>query len=174
MRMRSEALRRNVTLKRSYYVLPLLQVKTLQTCGAHRGNSPKRFFFSAPAAEDRTELKNRETGKSFRNQEVGRESERRRRRKGQREESIKERRENSSGSRLSQVSKKCHLDTMVCLPGFSWVFLCALLHAVAPWGAERRDRPRQCDAPKSQSDMNSFLWRVKRAPPKYFLFMVPA
>uniref|UniRef100_A0A3B4U0E3 Metalloprotease TIKI n=1 Tax=Seriola dumerili TaxID=41447 RepID=A0A3B4U0E3_SERDU len=54
---------------------------------------------------------------------------------------------------------------MICLPGFSWVFLSALLHAVAPWGAQRPDRPRQCDAPKSQSDMNSFLWRVKRAPP---------
>lgn len=54
---------------------------------------------------------------------------------------------------------------MACLPGFNWVFLSALLHAVAPWGAHRPDRPRQCDAPKSQSDMNSFLWRVKRAPP---------
>ncbi|XP_059196643.1 metalloprotease TIKI2 [Centropristis striata] len=54
---------------------------------------------------------------------------------------------------------------MVCLRGFSWVFLSALLHNVAPWGAHRPDRPRQCDAPKSQSDMNSFLWRVKRAPP---------
>ncbi|XP_071343782.1 metalloprotease TIKI2 [Trachinotus anak] len=54
---------------------------------------------------------------------------------------------------------------MICPPGFSWVFLSALLHTVAPWGAERPDRPRQCDAPKSQSDMNSFLWRVKRAPP---------
>ncbi|XP_056235204.1 metalloprotease TIKI2 [Seriola aureovittata] len=54
---------------------------------------------------------------------------------------------------------------MICLPGFSWVFLSALLHTVAPWGAQRPDRPRQCDAPKSQSDMNSFLWRVKRAPP---------
>uniref|UniRef100_A0A8D0A9Z9 Metalloprotease TIKI n=1 Tax=Sander lucioperca TaxID=283035 RepID=A0A8D0A9Z9_SANLU len=54
---------------------------------------------------------------------------------------------------------------MVCLPRFSWVFLSALLHTVAPWGAHRPDRPRQCDTPKSQSDMNSFLWRVKRAPP---------
>ncbi|XP_034532074.1 metalloprotease TIKI2 isoform X1 [Notolabrus celidotus] len=54
---------------------------------------------------------------------------------------------------------------MVCLPGFSWVFLSALLHQAAPWGAERADRPRQCDTPKSQSDMNSFLWRVNRAPP---------
>ncbi|XP_053178435.1 metalloprotease TIKI2 [Scomber japonicus] len=54
---------------------------------------------------------------------------------------------------------------MVCLPGFIWVFLSALLHPVAPWGAQRRDRPKQCDTPKSQSDMNSFLWTVKRAPP---------
>ncbi|KAM7388313.1 hypothetical protein PAMP_024499 [Pampus punctatissimus] len=54
---------------------------------------------------------------------------------------------------------------MVCLPGFIWVFLSALLHPVAPWGADQRDRPKQCDAPKSQADMNSFLWTVKRAPP---------
>lgn len=54
---------------------------------------------------------------------------------------------------------------MVCPPGFSWVFLSALVHAVAPWGAHRPDRPKQCDAPKAQSDMNSFLWTIKRAPP---------
>ncbi|KAM9849202.1 metalloprotease TIKI2 isoform 2-T2 [Aulostomus maculatus] len=54
---------------------------------------------------------------------------------------------------------------MVHLQGFSWVFLSALLHPVAPWGADRVDRPRQCDPPKSQSDMNSFLWRIKREPP---------
>ncbi|XP_068447478.1 metalloprotease TIKI2 isoform X2 [Clinocottus analis] len=54
---------------------------------------------------------------------------------------------------------------MVCLPGFSVVFLCALLHSVAPWGARRPERPRQCDAPQTQRDMNSFLWRVNRAPP---------
>uniref|UniRef100_A0A3Q3XPS9 Metalloprotease TIKI n=1 Tax=Mola mola TaxID=94237 RepID=A0A3Q3XPS9_MOLML len=54
---------------------------------------------------------------------------------------------------------------MVCAPGFSWIFLSALLHTVAPWGAQRPDRPRQCEPPKSQSDMNSFLWRVNRAPP---------
>ncbi|KAM3619600.1 uncharacterized protein V6R79_010714 [Siganus canaliculatus] len=54
---------------------------------------------------------------------------------------------------------------MVCLPGLRCVFLSALLHIAAPWGAHRPDRPRECDAPKSQSDMNSFLWRVKRAPP---------
>lgn len=55
----------------------------------------------------------------------------------------------SPGSWLSPVS--AHLGTMVCLPGFSWVFLSALLHSVTPWGAERPDRPRQCDAPKSVS-----------------------
>ncbi|KAM8875073.1 metalloprotease TIKI2 [Spinachia spinachia] len=54
---------------------------------------------------------------------------------------------------------------MVRPPGSSWVFLGALLHAVAPWGAPRPDTPRQCDAPQSQSDMNSFLWRVNRAAP---------
>ncbi|KAF3834859.1 hypothetical protein F7725_027417 [Dissostichus mawsoni] len=53
----------------------------------------------------------------------------------------------TSESRLSGAS--CHLHTMACLPGFSWVFLSALLHAVAPWGAHRPERPRQCDAPKS-------------------------
>ncbi|XP_062419541.1 metalloprotease TIKI2 [Pungitius pungitius] len=54
---------------------------------------------------------------------------------------------------------------MVRLPGSSLVLLCALLHTVAPWGAHRPDRPKQCDAPRSQRDMNSFLWRVNRAPP---------
>lgn len=54
---------------------------------------------------------------------------------------------------------------MVCLQGISWVLLSALLHPVLPWGAHRPERPRQCDPPKAQSDMNSFLWRVKRAPP---------
>ncbi|KAM4628704.1 metalloprotease TIKI2 [Polymixia lowei] len=49
---------------------------------------------------------------------------------------------------------------MVCLPGLRWFILSAFLHAAAP-----RDRPRQCDTPKSQSDMNSFLWTVKRKPP---------
>ncbi|XP_061894874.1 metalloprotease TIKI2 isoform X1 [Entelurus aequoreus] len=50
---------------------------------------------------------------------------------------------------------------MVCVKGLGWVLLSALLHPVAPGGG----RPRQCDLPKTQSDMNSFLWRVKRAPP---------
>ncbi|XP_029356172.1 metalloprotease TIKI2 [Echeneis naucrates] len=54
---------------------------------------------------------------------------------------------------------------MICPPGLRWVLLSALLHAAAPWGAHRPDRPRQCDAPKSESGKNSFLWRVKRAPP---------
>ncbi|XP_077389950.1 metalloprotease TIKI2 [Festucalex cinctus] len=54
---------------------------------------------------------------------------------------------------------------MMCVPGLGWVLLSALLHPVAPWGARAAGRPRQCDAPKSQSDMNSFLWKVKRAPP---------
>ncbi|XP_076009301.1 metalloprotease TIKI2 [Genypterus blacodes] len=54
---------------------------------------------------------------------------------------------------------------MVYLQGISWVLLSALLHPVAPRGAERPDRPKQCDPPKSQSDMNSFLWKIKRQPP---------
>lgn len=62
---------------------------------------------------------------------------------------------------------------MVCAgPGLCWVFLSALLHTAAPWGAQRPDRPRQCDAPKSQSDLNSFLWKIRRAPrhPPSYLF----
>ncbi|XP_060934728.1 metalloprotease TIKI2 isoform X2 [Limanda limanda] len=54
---------------------------------------------------------------------------------------------------------------MLWSPGLRWVLLCALLHAAAPWGARPADRPKQCVAPKSQSDMNSFLWTVKRSPP---------
>uniref|UniRef100_A0A3Q2Q3P5 Metalloprotease TIKI n=1 Tax=Fundulus heteroclitus TaxID=8078 RepID=A0A3Q2Q3P5_FUNHE len=51
-------------------------------------------------------------------------------------------------------------------PVFSWVLLGGLLQAAAPWGAGRTARPRQCDPPKSQSELNSFLWRVNRAPPQ--------
>ncbi|XP_068176364.1 metalloprotease TIKI2 isoform X2 [Antennarius striatus] len=54
---------------------------------------------------------------------------------------------------------------MFCLPGFNWVLVSSLLHAVAPWGAQRADGPKRCDQMKSQRDMNSFLWQVKRAPP---------
>lgn len=54
---------------------------------------------------------------------------------------------------------------MVFPPGFSWVLLSALLQNVAPWGAHQPARPRQCETPKSQSELNSFLWRVNRAPP---------
>nr|XP_023854410.1 metalloprotease TIKI2-like [Salvelinus alpinus] len=57
---------------------------------------------------------------------------------------------------------------MVCAPGLRWFLLTALLHAVAP--LDIRERPRQCDPPKSQSDMNSFLWTVKHPapyPPSY-------
>uniref|UniRef100_A0A1A8CDV5 Metalloprotease TIKI n=1 Tax=Nothobranchius kadleci TaxID=1051664 RepID=A0A1A8CDV5_NOTKA len=53
---------------------------------------------------------------------------------------------------------------MMFLPVFSWVLLSGVL-SVAPWGAQRAGGPRQCDAPKAQSDLNSFLWRVNRAPP---------
>ena len=55
---------------------------------------------------------------------------------------------------------------MVCLPGFGWVFLSAVLHAAAPWGAGRPDRPRQCDAPKSVSrvgaDTRTFVRKKKK------------
>uniref|UniRef100_A0A3P9ME39 Metalloprotease TIKI n=1 Tax=Oryzias latipes TaxID=8090 RepID=A0A3P9ME39_ORYLA len=51
------------------------------------------------------------------------------------------------------------------LPGFSWVLLSFLLQAAAPWSSGRPSRPRQCDAPKAQSELNSFLWQLKRPPP---------
>ncbi|XP_057697160.1 metalloprotease TIKI2 [Corythoichthys intestinalis] len=54
---------------------------------------------------------------------------------------------------------------MVRVQGLGWLLLSALLYPVAPWGARPAGRPRQCDPPKAQSDMNSFLWKVKRAPP---------
>lgn len=56
---------------------------------------------------------------------------------------------------VTEVS--CHLDTMLCAPGFRWIFLNAVLHTVAPWGAQRPGRPRQCDAPKSVSSLGHFL-----------------
>ncbi|CAL8307893.1 unnamed protein product [Lota lota] len=51
----------------------------------------------------------------------------------------------------------------LCVPGFRLFLWSALLHSVAPRGT--RDRPRQCDPPQSQGDMNSFLWTVTRPPP---------
>uniref|UniRef100_A0A3P9J9B7 Metalloprotease TIKI n=1 Tax=Oryzias latipes TaxID=8090 RepID=A0A3P9J9B7_ORYLA len=50
-------------------------------------------------------------------------------------------------------------------PGLSWVLLSFLLQAAAPWSSGRPSRPRQCDAPKAQSELNSFLWQLKRPPP---------
>ncbi|XP_014326685.1 metalloprotease TIKI2-like [Xiphophorus maculatus] len=55
---------------------------------------------------------------------------------------------------------------MFYLPVFSWILLGGLLQTVAPWGAGRTGRPRQCDPPKSQSELNSFLWRINRTPPQ--------
>ncbi|XP_056132733.1 metalloprotease TIKI2-like [Lampris incognitus] len=52
---------------------------------------------------------------------------------------------------------------MVCPPGLRWLLLSALLHAAAP--RDRRGAPGRCEPPESQSDMNSFLWMVKRRPP---------
>ncbi|XP_061636525.1 metalloprotease TIKI2 [Phyllopteryx taeniolatus] len=54
---------------------------------------------------------------------------------------------------------------VVCVQGLAWVLLSALLQPVALWGARPAGRPSQCDVPKLQSDMNSFLWKVKRTPP---------
>lgn len=53
--------------------------------------------------------------------------------------------------RADRLAASRHLGTMVRLPGSSLALLCALLHAVAPWGAHRPDRPKQCDAPQSVS-----------------------
>ncbi|XP_024134058.1 metalloprotease TIKI2 isoform X1 [Oryzias melastigma] len=50
-------------------------------------------------------------------------------------------------------------------PGLGCVLLSLLLQAAAPWSPERPDGPRQCDAPKAQSELNSFLWRLERPPP---------
>ncbi|KAJ8418983.1 hypothetical protein AAFF_G00004820 [Aldrovandia affinis] len=52
---------------------------------------------------------------------------------------------------------------MFCQTGLRWVLLSAFLHTVST--QDVRGRPRQCDAPRSQSDMNSFLWTVRRDPP---------
>lgn len=54
---------------------------------------------------------------------------------------------------------------MMCARTLCWLVLSAVLSPGAPWGAKRPDRPRQCELPKSQSEMNSFLWTIKRAPP---------
>nr|XP_023699900.1 metalloprotease TIKI2-like isoform X2 [Paramormyrops kingsleyae] len=52
---------------------------------------------------------------------------------------------------------------MFCQSGMRWVLMCAFLQAVSPRGSH--GRPKQCDTPRSQSDMNSFLWTVRREPP---------
>ncbi|KAM6962540.1 metalloprotease TIKI2 [Aplochiton taeniatus] len=59
---------------------------------------------------------------------------------------------------------------MICQQGLRWFLMSAVLRAVLP--RDVRERPKQCDTPKSQSEMNSFLWTVKRpAPyPPAFLF----
>ncbi|XP_035269194.1 metalloprotease TIKI2-like [Anguilla anguilla] len=58
---------------------------------------------------------------------------------------------------------------MVCQTGLRWVLLSAFLYTVS--AQEARRRPRQCDAPRSESDMNSFLWTVRgrdpASPPSY-------
>ncbi|XP_012676024.2 metalloprotease TIKI2 isoform X2 [Clupea harengus] len=52
---------------------------------------------------------------------------------------------------------------MSCQRGLRWLLLFAVLQVGLP--RETREKPRHCDKPKSQSDMNSFLWTVKRDPP---------
>ncbi|KAJ8278933.1 hypothetical protein COCON_G00059990 [Conger conger] len=59
---------------------------------------------------------------------------------------------------------------MFCQTGLRWVLLSAFLYTVST--QEARRRPRQCEAPRSESDMNSFLWTVRRDPasPPSYLF----
>ncbi|XP_030640227.1 metalloprotease TIKI2 [Chanos chanos] len=52
---------------------------------------------------------------------------------------------------------------MICQLALRWLLLCVFLQVGSP--RETRERPRQCDKPKSQRDLNSFLWTVKREPP---------
>ncbi|XP_077464357.1 metalloprotease TIKI2 [Stigmatopora argus] len=54
---------------------------------------------------------------------------------------------------------------MLRVHGLSWLLLSALLYPAAPRATRPAGRPRQCDPPEAQSDMNSFLWKVKRPPP---------
>lgn len=53
---------------------------------------------------------------------------------------------------------------MVCARTLFWLVLSAVLSPGTPW-ARRPERPRQCELPKAQSEMNSFLWTIKRTPP---------
>lgn len=63
------------------------------------------------------------------------------------------------------LGTRCHLGTMECVRTLCWLFLSALLRSGTSWGVLRTDRPRQCDTPKTQTEMNSFLWTIKQAPP---------
>lgn len=145
-------------------------VKTLQTLGAHRGNSPKSFQQLRRVTGEKFRDRRQEAADSLGN--------------GDRTEgssspparvrrevifnafffslfplflpvSAEQSRKTSLEGRVTEVS--CQLATMLCVPGFRWVFLNALLHTVAPWGAQRPDRPRQCDAPKSVSQLGHDL-----------------
>ncbi|CAL1593776.1 unnamed protein product [Knipowitschia caucasica] len=59
---------------------------------------------------------------------------------------------------------------MVRAPTLCLLVLSAVLSPGTPWGA-RRERPKQCEVPTLQSEMNSFLWTVKREPhPPSYLF----
>ncbi|MBN3322835.1 TIKI1 Metalloprotease, partial [Atractosteus spatula] len=52
-------------------------------------------------------------------------------------------------------------------PGLCWVLVNALLRCVSSRAAQ--SGTGHCQAPKSEGDMNSFLWKIKRDPPS-FLF----
>ncbi|XP_006635341.1 metalloprotease TIKI2 [Lepisosteus oculatus] len=52
-------------------------------------------------------------------------------------------------------------------PGLCWVLVNALLRCVSSRAAQ--SGTGHCQPPKSESDMNSFLWKIKRDPPS-FLF----
>ncbi|XP_041913868.1 metalloprotease TIKI2 [Alosa sapidissima] len=52
---------------------------------------------------------------------------------------------------------------MSCQRELRWLLLFAVLQVGLP--QETREKSRHCDKPKSQEDMNSFLWRVRRNPP---------
>ncbi|KAJ8278572.1 hypothetical protein GJAV_G00089040 [Gymnothorax javanicus] len=51
---------------------------------------------------------------------------------------------------------------MFCQTEVRWVLLSAVLCSAST--PETRGRPTQCDTPRLESDMNSFLWAVRRDP----------
>ncbi|KAK6484417.1 metalloprotease TIKI2-like [Huso huso] len=53
---------------------------------------------------------------------------------------------------------------MRCYAAFSCLLVSVILQIVTP---NSHSQPWQCERPKSPSQMNSFLWTIKRAPPSY-------